>query len=99
MDTMVDYTSFDLTQPREVGAVAFAPYSGPELSQQRPILPYTGAHSRIHALGNPRVVENYDDVWANAHIGLTYYGHLREVSSSADAALLVNTTATIVPTY
>ena len=34
MDTIVDYTSVDPTQPGEVGAVTFTPYSGPELSQQ-----------------------------------------------------------------
>ena len=99
MDSIVDYTTFDPTQLGEVGAVEFAPYGGPKLSQQGHILLYTAAHSTILAPGNPGVTEHYDAILTNAHIRLKYFGHVRGLSHSADAAPLVDTTATIAPTY
>ncbi len=99
MDTLVDYASFDPIQPGEVGAVASTPYGGPELSQQGHILLYTQGHSTILACGNHEVTEDYDDIWTNAHIRLKYFGYLRGLNHSADAAPLVDTTATIAPMY
>ena len=97
VDAKVDYVPFDAKSPGEVGAVAFAPYEGPLLSQQGHVVLYAGAHSTIQALVNPGVTEDYDDIWTNAHIGRRYYGYLRVANYSADGAPPVDTTGTIAP--
>lgn len=99
LDTIKDYTTFDASRPGQAGAVAFTPYSGPDLSQQGHIVLYTGAHSTIQALPNPGVTEDFDDIWTNAYIGLTYYGFLPGVDYSAHAAPDGDTTAAVTPTY
>ena len=75
--------NFSPDTPGEPGAVAYRPYSGPDLDQQGHLALYVGGHQLIQALPTAGVTDQYTDQethsWG-AQYRFTIYGFLPGVS-------------------